>query len=121
MFNETRYGERNGRILAEVVAEINEELKGFPRDRAQMLISELRESVKNSKSAALWGRPAASRNGMAVAQPRASWTGCRGILGKRLCLILLVLNCRPVLGDCGRHARSPRAATTAWSGAQKNH
>ena len=29
MFNETRYGERNGRILAEVVAEINEELKDF--------------------------------------------------------------------------------------------
>jgi len=81
VFNETRYGERNGRILAEVVAEINEELKGFPRDRAQMLISELRESVKNSKSAALWGRPAASRNGMAVAQPRASWTGCHGFSG----------------------------------------
>ena len=55
MINETRYGERNGRPLAEVVAELKEELIDFLQTRVQMLMSELRESAKNSKSPAIFG------------------------------------------------------------------
>ena len=55
MINETRYGERNGRTLADVLSEIKDELKEFLQTRVQMLISELGESLKNSKSAAILG------------------------------------------------------------------
>ncbi|HKN33758.1 MAG TPA: phage holin family protein [Terriglobales bacterium] len=55
MINETRYGERNGRTLADVLSEIKDELKEFLQTRVQMLVSELGESLKNSKSAAILG------------------------------------------------------------------
>ncbi|HYL16844.1 MAG TPA: phage holin family protein [Terriglobales bacterium] len=57
--NETRYSERNGRRLGEVVAEIKDELKEFLQTRVQMLIAELREAAKNSKSAVIFGGAAA--------------------------------------------------------------
>jgi uncharacterized membrane protein YqjE len=57
--NETRYSERNGRRLGEVVAEIKDELKEFLQTRVQMLIAELREAAKNSKSAMIFGGAAA--------------------------------------------------------------
>jgi len=55
VINETRYGERNGRTLADVLSEIKDELKEFLQTRVQMLVSELGESLKNSKSAAILG------------------------------------------------------------------
>jgi uncharacterized membrane protein YqjE len=55
VINETRYTQRNGRSLGEVISEIKEELKDFMQTRLQMLISELREAIKNSKSAAIFG------------------------------------------------------------------
>lgn len=55
MINETRHGERNGRTLADVLSEIKDELKEFLQTRVQMLVSELGESLKNSKSAAILG------------------------------------------------------------------
>jgi uncharacterized membrane protein YqjE len=59
VINETRYTETEGRSLGEVVAEIKDELKEFLQTRVQMLISELREAAKNSKSAAILGGAAA--------------------------------------------------------------
>jgi len=55
VINETRHGERNGRTLADVLSEIKDELKEFLQTRVQMLVSELGESLKNSKSAAILG------------------------------------------------------------------
>lgn len=57
--NEPRYAERQERSLGEVVVEIKEELKEFLQTRVQILIAELREAVKNSKSGTILGGTAA--------------------------------------------------------------
>lgn len=53
--NETRYAEPNGRTLADVVAEIKDELKQFVQTRVQMFSSEMKEKLNRSKSAAIYG------------------------------------------------------------------
>jgi uncharacterized membrane protein YqjE len=59
--SEMRYTvtETTPRSLAEVVAEMRDELKDFFQTRVQLLISELKEKVQNSKEAALLGGIAA--------------------------------------------------------------
>lgn len=58
MRNETRYAEPNGRNLADVVAEIKNELKDFVQTRVQMFSSEMKEKIKQSKSTAMYGAAA---------------------------------------------------------------
>lgn len=51
---DTRYVETNGRTLAEVIGEIKEEVKEFLQTRVSMFIAEMRESLNNSKSGAIY-------------------------------------------------------------------
>ena len=55
--NETRFAaaERNGRTVGEVVAELKGEIKDFVQTRVQMLMNEVREKIRDSKSAAVYG------------------------------------------------------------------
>jgi uncharacterized membrane protein YqjE len=54
--NETRFAaERNGRTVGEVVAELKEEIKDFVQTRVQMFMNEMREKIRDSKSAAVYG------------------------------------------------------------------
>jgi uncharacterized membrane protein YqjE len=55
--SEVRYtvSDANGRSLAQVVAEMKDELKDFFQTRIQLLVSELKEKAENSKKAALLG------------------------------------------------------------------
>lgn len=55
MMNETRYAEPNGRRLADVIAEIKDELKEFLQTRVQMFSAEMKEKLDRSKSAAIYG------------------------------------------------------------------
>jgi uncharacterized membrane protein YqjE len=59
--SEMRYTvhETTGRTLAEVVAEMRDELKDFFQTRVQLLMSELKEKAQNSKKAAIMGAIAA--------------------------------------------------------------
>ena len=54
--SETRYvGTPNGRTLGEVIAEIKDELRDFMQTRVQMFAHEMRDKMKDSKKAAVWG------------------------------------------------------------------
>jgi uncharacterized membrane protein YqjE len=59
--SEMRYTvtETSPRSLAEVVAEMRDELKDFIQTRVALLVSELKENVQKSKQAALFGAIAA--------------------------------------------------------------
>jgi uncharacterized membrane protein YqjE len=59
--SEMRYSvtETSPRSLAEVIAEMRDELKDFFQTRVQLLVSELKEKVQNSKQAAILGALAA--------------------------------------------------------------
>ena len=54
--SDTRYvGTPNGRTLGEVIAEIKDELREFMQTRVQMFANEMRDKMKDSKKAAVWG------------------------------------------------------------------
>lgn len=66
--SEMRYTvtETTPRNLAEVLAEMRDELKDFFRTRVQLLLSELKEKAQNSKKAAITGAIAAVLGIMAL-------------------------------------------------------
>ena len=46
--------ERNGRTVGEVIAELKDEVKDFVQTRVQMFVSEMREKIRDSKSASIY-------------------------------------------------------------------
>lgn len=53
--NDARFAaERNGRTLGEVIAELKEEIKDFAQTRVQMFANEMRDKIRESKSAAIY-------------------------------------------------------------------
>lgn len=46
--------ERNGRSVAEVIVELRDEVKDFVQTRVQMFISEMRDKIRESKSASIY-------------------------------------------------------------------
>jgi uncharacterized membrane protein YqjE len=73
----SRYSEPNARSIAEVLAEIKDELKAFFETRLQLFTSEMREKIANSKSGAVY----------AVIALMLGWTG---FLMLTLALVALV-------------------------------
>src|SRR6185369_13993843 len=90
--SETRYvGTPNGRTLGEVIAEIKDELRDFMQTRVQMFAHEMRDKMKDSKKAAVWGAP--------------GWLGSYGFLGQLLHMVLVLSYCRRLLADPRRYLR----------------
>ncbi len=46
--------ERNGRSVAEVIVELTDEVKDFVQTRVQMFVSEMRDKIRESKSASIY-------------------------------------------------------------------
>jgi uncharacterized membrane protein YqjE len=52
---ESKYAtERNGRTVGEVIVELKDEIKDFVQTRVQMFVSEMREKLRDSKSASIY-------------------------------------------------------------------
>jgi uncharacterized membrane protein YqjE len=53
--NDARFAtERNGRTVGEVVAELKQEIKDFVQTRVQMFSNEMRDKMRESKTAAIY-------------------------------------------------------------------
>ena len=52
--NDVRFAtERNGRSVSEVIAELKEEIKDFVQTRVKLFTNEMRQKIRDSKSAAI--------------------------------------------------------------------